>query len=50
VDSIGAQSITPPAIFGSVAKVLSLKFRVPEPERGEVMAFIASLEPQIVER
>lgn len=26
------------------------KFKVPEPERGEVMAFIASLEPQIVER
>ena len=26
------------------------KFKVPEPECGEVMAFIASLEPQIVEQ
>jgi hypothetical protein len=26
------------------------KFKVTEPERGEVMAFIASLEPQVVEK
>lgn len=26
------------------------KFKVPEPERGEVLAFIASLEPEVVEK
>ena len=26
------------------------KFKVTEPERGEVMAFIASLEPEVVEK
>ncbi len=26
------------------------KFKVPEPERGQVMAFVASLEPEIVEK
>ena len=38
------------AAFTRHVKATLDKFKVPEPERGEVMTFIASLEPEIVEK
>jgi hypothetical protein len=45
---VSPRMTTPPSPRHVVATLD--KFKVPEPERGKVLAFIASLESQIVEK